>query len=175
MSKVDSDAILRAHPDGACNLPFSVVLTGAHELAGLELSLQSVASPFYVKGDAGKALGETGNAVVHRCLSIAEALEAVAELLPNYQAVICQGHAPGRKVGVSLWRHRGEFRAESMTLGIHMNPFHGGMMSLRETFWHQSLLEDAKRKMELLGWEGVAMMEYKWDPEIGRASCRERV
>ncbi len=168
MSKVDSDAILRAHPDGACNLPFSAVLTGAHELAGLELSLQSVASPFYVKGDVGKALGGTGNAVVRRCLSIPEALDAVAELLPNYQSVICQGHAPGRKVGVSLWRHRGEFRAESMTLGIHMNPFHGGMMSLRETFWHQSLLEDAKRKMELLGWEGVAMMEYKWDPDSDR-------
>lgn len=167
MSKVESDSLLRADDQGRENLPFSRVIDRADQLESLRRELQREPAPYYVKADAGKAIAG-GDAIVTRCLSVDEALATVTRLLPGYESIICQGYASGRKVGVSLWRHRGQFCGESMCVGIHMNPFHGGMMSLRETFWHEALLTDAKRKMALLGWEGVAMMEYKWDPESDR-------
>ena len=168
MSKVESDRILRSNTDSVDSLPLTAIVTDCENLDALRTLLEPASPPYYVKADAGKSRAGKAGAVVRRCLTVAEAVQSVRNLLPDYQAVVCQAHAPGHKVGVSLWRHGGEFLAESMTLGIHMNPFHGGMMSLRETFWHQRLLEDAKQKMALLGWEGVAMMEYKWDPASDR-------
>ncbi len=164
MSKVESYAALAAEADGAAHLPYCRVIHSAEELESLYDELGPVPAPYYVKGDAGKARSVGTDALVARCLDRDEAVAVLRERLPDYSEMICQGYATGKKVGVSLWRHNGEFRAENMTQGIHMNPFHGGMMSLRESFWHKRLLADAKRKMEILGWEGVAMMEYKWDP-----------
>jgi hypothetical protein len=91
-------------------------------------------------------------------------LKTARDLLRRYRGLLWQSYVPGKKVGISLWRHRGDFLAENMTLGMHMYPHTGGTMSLRKTFWHEALLADAKRKLTGLGWQGVAMMEYKWDP-----------
>lgn len=128
-----------------------------------EQKLQGCSGPFYVKADAGLARGAK-DAHVIRCESVTEMAEAIEQLLPAYEAILWQHYVPGKKVGVSLWRHNGEIVAQNMTLGIHMQPWTGGMMSLRESFWHEALLKDAIEKMETLGWQGAAMMEYKWDP-----------
>lgn len=125
--------------------------------------LTACRGPFYVKADAGLPRG-TKDAYVIRCESAADMREVITQLLPEYEAILWQHYVPGKKVGVSLWRHDGEIVAQNMTLGIHMQPWNGGMMSLRESFWHEKLLEDAKEKMKILDWQGVAMMEYKWDP-----------
>jgi len=163
LSKVATQVMLTsALPESEWHLPHAGIVSEVPQLPG-EQALHELRGPFYVKADAGLSKGEK-EAQVLRCETVAEMRETVHWLLKGYQSILWQQHVPGKKVGVSLWRHKGEIIAENMTLGIHMDPWRGGMMSLRKSFWHDKLLEDAKGKMELLGWQGVAMMEYKWDP-----------
>lgn len=162
MSKVQTHRCLEAAGAAGDHLPPGGVLARAEDVPGAD-RLAGLLAPFYLKGDAGLAR-HAPDAVVRRCPDPASVGPAARELLERYHAILWQAHAPGRKVGVSLWRHRGEFRAQSMVLGIHMQPHTGGMMSLRRTFWHPTILADARAKVEALGWQGVCMMEYKWDP-----------
>lgn len=164
LSKIETQECLTKNPQTGAHLPAGLIIRKREDIPAVD-QLASLTGPFYIKGDAGHAIAPNTSAVVTRCETVATLTENLKSLIPSYKALIFQQYAPGLKVGVSLWRHQGCFCAENMTLGIHMMPWQGGMMTLRRTFWHDRLLADAKRKMEALGWEGVAMMEYKWDPE----------
>ena len=164
LSKVATQqTITELLPEVSWHLPVAGIVKDSSTMPKLD-DLTACPGPFYVKADAGLANG-LKNAHVIRCETAVEMVESIERLLPEYEAVLWQHYVPGKKVGVSLWRHDGVILAENMTLGIHMQPWTGGMMSLRESFWHDRLLADAKEKMETLDWQGVAMMEYKWDPE----------
>jgi hypothetical protein len=162
-SKISTQLQLAGDRMHCSHLPPGGIILDGHAMPDVE-QLTRYPTPFYLKADAGQAVAHAG-AVVIRCEDAAQLLRETARLRPHYRALLWQSHAPGKKVGVSLWRHNGAFLAENMTLGLHMAPHTGGMMSLRETFWHESILADAKEKMTCLEWQGVAMMEYKWDPE----------
>lgn len=162
LSKVSTQStLLESH--SLEHMPLGGVICTGEDLADLSLSNLG-AGPFYLKGDAGDCVNSRA-ATVRRCRSPEELRDAVSELAPKYRTLLWQRYVPGKKVGISLWRHGEKFMAENMTIGIHMEPHTGGMMSLRRTFWHDALLADAKAKLTRLGWQGVAMMEYKWDPE----------
>ena len=163
LSKVATQqTITESLPEASWHLPVAGIVRDKASMPVVH-ELTACKGPFYVKADAGLSRGAK-DAHVIRCESVAEMVESIEHLLPGYDAILWQHYVPGRKVGVSLWRHNGEIIAQNMTLGIHMQPWEGGMMSLRESFWHEQLLIDAIEKMETLGWQGVAMMEYKWDP-----------
>jgi hypothetical protein len=51
-----------------------------------------------------------------------------------------------------------------MHMRLHEMPHTGGASSLRRTWWHQRMMDDAERKLSYLDWQGVAMVEYRWDP-----------
>lgn len=163
MSKLETHETLIQNAETARNLPSTTVVRSVNDIPSLsDISHDSL--PFYVKADSQLAKNPVDGARVVRCESTEMLRNTLVDILKDYEAVIYQHHVPGLKVGVSLWRHEGEILAENMTLGIHMNPWRGGMMSLRRTFWHEKLLQDAKRKMTALDWQGVAMMEYTWSP-----------
>lgn len=162
LSKVESQRRLLEVDPRCSGLPPGGIVATDGPLPSPE-AIEAIAKPYYLKADAGQGI-DRNSAVIRRCVSARELLDAMAELQPHYRNLLWQGYATGRKVGVSLWCHEGEFLAESMTMGLHMEPHTGGMMSLRETFWHEAILADAKAKMTVLGWQGVAMMEYKWNP-----------
>jgi hypothetical protein len=162
LSKVAVFQHLARRADTRDHQPPGGVLSSISELPH-EGELTLLMRPFYVKADAGLARDGAGAGVV-RCADPIALRRAAEEALAGHTAILWQAHVPGRKVGVSLWRHRGNFRAEHMVLGLHQRPHTGGMMSLRRSFWHDAILADAKRKLEALDWQGVAMMEYKWDP-----------
>lgn len=162
LSKVSTQSTLLESGSREHLPPGGVIRTGV-DLPDFSLPDSGV-GPFYLKGDAGDCV-DGHVATVRRCRSPESLREAVSELAPKYRTLLWQRCVPGKKVGISLWRHGGKFMAENMTIGIHMEPHTGGMMSLRRTFWHEALLADAKAKLTRLGWQGVAMMEYKWDPE----------
>jgi hypothetical protein len=163
MSKVSTQAALLAAGDDGQHLPRGGVVSTGAALPSREV-VERIKGPYYLKADAGQAIAGLGS-LVRRCEDAPALLQQLAELQPRYRQLLWQGFATGKKVGVSLWRHRGEILAESMTLGLHTEPHTGGMMTLRQTFWHEAILADAKQKIATLGWQGVAMMEYKWDPE----------
>lgn len=162
LSKVATQRLLSEFGANGQHLPPGGIITSAVDVPNLtELGRHS--GPFYLKADSGHGIGHT-RATVIRCEDASHLIGQIELLRPSYHALLWQAFAPGMKVGVSLWRHQGEVMAESMVFGLHMHPHVGGMMSLRKTFWHEAILADAKQKLERLGWQGVAMMEYKWDP-----------
>lgn len=163
MSKLETHLALTQNSETATNLPRTVVVRNAGDIPPPSES-EDNSGPFYVKADSHLAKYPHAGARVVRCETHAMLRSVLADILNEYQAVVYQRYVPGMKVGVSLWRHKGEILADNMTLGIHMNPWRGGMMSLRKTFWHEKLLDDAKQKMAALDWQGVAMMEYTWNP-----------
>jgi hypothetical protein len=36
------------------------------------------------------------------------------------------------------------------------------------SWWHDAMAADAETKLERVDWQGVAMVEYRWDPETDR-------
>jgi hypothetical protein len=42
------------------------------------------------------------------------------------------------------------------------------MMSLRQSFRHEGIREDALRRIRHLRWDGAVMMEYKWEAKADR-------
>lgn len=141
--------------------PGGIISDTEHSPNAVELGRYT--APFYLKADVNQAVGN-GQGVVVRCGDSSTLLEQIAERKSHYHTMLWQCFVPGMQVGVSLWRHCGEILSESMVLGLHTHP-DSGWMSLRKTFWHEEILADAKRKLQRLDWQGVAMMEYKWDPD----------
>ena len=165
LSKCDVLASFAAAPDGAAvrrNLPPSVVYDSARtpvasDLAGLE-------APYWVKADAAHARA-SARGLVRRADAIEAALQAVREAQGSHTWVLVQGHARARQqAGVNLLVIDGEPVLESMMLSLHDNPHTGGTSGLRRSWWHEAMRDDALARVRHLGWQGIAMLEYKWDP-----------
>jgi hypothetical protein len=149
------DARLREH------IPPSLVVWRG-EPPPTEGSIAALGSPLYVKAD--EVLDDTGRSGgVFRCETPRQALEAVARLLVTHRGVLVQGPVPGVKATYNVCLSRGRVLAESMALALHEAPHSGGLTVLRRTWWHDGIREDALRRLEAMHWDGVAMMEYKWD------------
>lgn len=129
--------------------------------------LSALGLPLYVKTDGCYALdGSRGTSA--RANTAAEALEKLGALRGRFARAVVQGHVPGQGVGAFFLVAGGRTLAEFMHLRLHEVPFTGGVSSLRKSFHHQAILRDARAKLAATGWQGVAMMEYRWDPETDR-------
>jgi predicted ATP-grasp superfamily ATP-dependent carboligase len=82
--------------------------------------------------------------------------------------LLVQGYVPGQGVGAFFLVWNGKIIAEFMHRRIHEVPHTGGVSSLRESWFHPEIRSDALKKITSLGWQGVAMMEYRWDPKTDR-------
>lgn len=166
LSKFDVlDSFLREPPGSALreHLPSTVLLRPA-DLAALGERLARLEPPVWVKGDAVHD-SRGRDAVVRRCDSVAEAGRVAAGLLERYDAVLAQGNAsPPVQAGANVLLDDGEVVAASMMLSLHDSPHTGGTSGLRRSWWHDAMHEDAVARLRHLGWRGVAMVEYKWDP-----------
>jgi len=129
--------------------------------------LRQLPTPLYVKVD-GSYASRAENGGVFKSASAEEALALLKELAPRFRKAIVQGHVPGRGVGAFFLIHRGEVRAEFMHLRLHETPHTGGASSFRQSWRHSAIREDALSKLRRMNWEGVAMMEYRWDPVSDR-------
>ena len=165
LSKCDVFASFAGAPDGAAvrrNLPPSVVYdTGRAPVAA---DLAALEAPYWVKSDAAHARG-AARGLVRRADTIDAALHAVVEAQGSHDRVLVQGHARARQqAGVNLLVIDGEPVLESMMLSLHDNPHTGGTSGLRRSWWHEAMRDDALARVRHLGWQGIAMLEYKWDP-----------
>jgi hypothetical protein len=167
LSKCDVLTSFSAAPADAAvrrNLPPSVVYDA--EQTPVAADLAALDSPYWVKADAAHARG-TARGLVRRADSIEAALGAVREAQATHKRVLVQGHARARQqAGVNLLVVDGEPVLESMMLSLHDNPHTGGTSGLRRAWWHQAMREDAVARVRHLGWQGIAMLEYKWDPQL---------
>jgi predicted ATP-grasp superfamily ATP-dependent carboligase len=145
-------------------MPRSGILDSQDSVVRLAASSEA-SSIHYLKPDWEFAKADHGRPKVVRVDGLDQLEQAGNECLAMYSKVHWQQHVGGLQVGVSLWRQGGKFLAENMVIGRHTYPHRAGNMSLRESWWHEGILADAKTKIEALDWTGVAMMEYVWNPE----------
>ena len=129
--------------------------------------LERLGPPLFLKGDGADARDGGANIVV-RELTAEAALARLHALRARYTRVIVQGYVPGQGTGAYFLMRQGEIRQEFMNRCLHEVPHTGGLCSLRESWLHEAMLADARRKIHHLGWEGVAMLEYRWDPDSDR-------
>lgn len=129
--------------------------------------LESLGAPFYLKSDA-KYCTTAAESLLQRLESPSEAQDAIDEALECYEAVIIQGFVPGHKAAAAFCLADGRVLASTDVLGIRTNPHTGGMMSLRTVRGNDDLRAAALGWLRHLEWEGVAMVECKWDIPSGR-------
>jgi predicted ATP-grasp superfamily ATP-dependent carboligase len=144
------------------HMPPTLLVDGRHELPSVS-QLRGLGSPLYLKVDAAHSTFGEGSRVVIAPDAQA-ARERLAALLPRFREALVQGYVPGRGVGAFFLIWRGRVLAEFMHLRLHEVPHTGGASSLRCSWRHEAIRADALAKLRRLGWEGVAMMEYRWDP-----------
>lgn len=163
LSKARVFTHLMSEPDTAANMPRSGVIERGAGIDSL-LTADSSKQIHYLKPDREFARNPGQPPRVVRVNPSDNLEDSARSCLDQYNTVLWQRHVPGQQVGVSFWLRGGEILAENMVLGLHMYPFRAGSMSHRTTWWHDKILADAKLKIRSLQWNGVAMLEYKWDP-----------
>lgn len=149
--------------EGAFQLAPALLVDRDGNLPSLD-ALRALGLPLYVKADACYA-DDQAVSTVRKCESAEEAQQQLSQLLCSYATAIVQGHVPGKGVGVFALRWRGQLLAEFMHRRLHEVPHTGGVSSLRESWWHPRIRDEALAILEHLDWEGVAMLEYRYDEQ----------
>ncbi len=146
----------------AKSMPAFAVVRSSADIAQLDTHLPD-GGPFFVKADAVLGRNGPGPGAVRPAEQLTQAQQIAADLLADYHAVLVQAPAVGRKATVNIFLNRGEVIARSMCLSTHESPHTGGLTVLRHTWWHDGMYADALARLQCLQWDGVAMVEYKWD------------
>lgn len=104
-----------------------------------------------------------------------EQLEAIASaLIDESDPVMVQEYVKGRGVGVSVLMRGGEALCLSHHLRVREDPPGGGVSVCCRTLWAGGDVVDRSiRLLRAMEWDGVAMVEHRWDPETGRAALLE--
>lgn len=127
-----------------------------------ETMLAHLGLPLFLKVDGCHSLnGEPGCVV--RAESLAEGVRELANLRSRYSKVLIQGFVPGCGVGAFFLIWDGVILAEFQHRRLHEVPHTGGASSLRESYIHPAIREDALAKLRQLNWRGVGMLEYRYD------------
>lgn len=129
-------------------------------------ALAALGAPLHIKADAIHARSPARSITI-RAESPKNARVQLADVRRRFDRAIVQGHVTGQGVGAFFLIRSGEVLAEFMHRRIHEVPHTGGVSSLRESWRHDAIRDDALAKLRALEWEGVAMMEYRWDRETG--------
>jgi predicted ATP-grasp superfamily ATP-dependent carboligase len=143
------------------HLPKSYLICSVSQIPD-DAELGDLSFPLFVKGDAADARAGR-NGFVKALNSIAEARRLIQENLSDYRRVLVQEFVPGEGVGAYFLIQDGVIKQEFMNRCIHEVPHTGGFCSLRDSWWNESIMSDARERIRSLNWEGVAMLEYRWD------------
>jgi predicted ATP-grasp superfamily ATP-dependent carboligase len=79
--------------------------------------------------------------------------------------VIVQEYHPGVEDHIQILMHRGEAFMVGEYVGEHHMPLAGGVTVQRVTCRHRPLIRDAVRLLQAIGWEGIAAVQYHYDPK----------
>ena len=149
------------HQAAAHLAPFLIAYRG--DKLPAEKDIELLGGPFYVKTDAVSSTAGRASAVRVAHTS-REALDLMSGSLDENEKVLIQGHVCGDGVGAFLLRWKGQVRARFMHRRLHELP-DSGWSSLRTSWWHDAIMADAEKKLAAINWEGVAMLEYRWNPQ----------
>ena len=158
-SKADLVSALEGDP----RLPPSLVVEG--EAPPVE-RLAAVGRPLWLKADAVHGRGGAPARVL-RVDGPADARAELARWLRHYRRILVQGHVPGTGVGIFFLIVNGHPRARFAHRRLHEVPHTGGVSSFRESVHVPDMEAHALSVLRRIGWNGVAMLEYRRDPATG--------
>lgn len=164
LSKFDLFQSLQKSADGKIvrYLP-PMVLIGEHDSVPSVNMLQELEPPLYIKvNKVYGSGGRPGNLVVH-AETVEHAYKTLIGLRADYTRLLVQGHAPGKGVAVALLIRKGRVEASFMNLCLHESPHTSGFCTLHESWSHEAIYNHAERVVSCIGWEGITMLEYRWD------------
>lgn len=126
---------------------------------------EDLAFPLIVKWDnyvdEQGAYRQGGNCVARDCEMLDDIL---AELEPSPCAAMVQEVVPGKGVGSFFLFHGGKLLLRFAHRRLHEVPWSGGVSSLSESSDDAGVLEAGERLLKGIGYEGVAMVEFRQQP-----------
>ncbi|HSP19235.1 MAG TPA: polysaccharide deacetylase family protein, partial [Myxococcaceae bacterium] len=158
-SKADLVSALEGDP----HLPPSLVVEGGVPAAA---DLVRLGAPLWLKADGVHGRGGAPSRVL-RTATLEEARSELARWLPHYRRLLVQGDVPGTGVGVFFLMVNGHPRARFAHRRIHEVPHTGGVSSFRESVHFPDVEAHALSVLRRIGWNGVAMLEYRRDARTG--------
>jgi len=82
--------------------------------------------------------------------------------------VVVQEYHPGVEDHVQILMHRGEPFMVGDYIGEDHMPLAGGVTVMRVSCHHEGLVRDAVRLLKALNWEGIAGVQFHYDPRTDR-------
>jgi len=82
--------------------------------------------------------------------------------------VIVQEYHPGAEEHVQILMHEGRSFGSGDYIGEHHMPLAGGVTVQRISCHHQPVIDDTVKLLQALGWEGIAGVQFHYDPVTGR-------
>lgn len=164
LSKFD---LFRACKDNGLidHLPPFILIDATDELPEL-VEFDTFVWPVFLKLDSSYSLNGEGSKVV-KCNDYSDLTIEFYRYRACYRKILIQGYVEGVGVGAFLARWSEQELASFMHRRLHEDPHTGGASSYRCGFRSPVILNDARRCMEALGWNGVGMFEYRWNPITG--------
>lgn len=116
-----------------------------------------------------------GRAAEMRIIRSQDELRAAFDADPDFgRALLFQTLPPGTGAGVGILMHHGEPVATFQHRRLREYPAPGGAaVAVRSEAVDPVLLDHAVRLLRALGWDGVAMVEFRHDPATGRAALMD--
>lgn len=164
LSKFDLfQSLQNSADDGIVRYLPPMLLIGEHDSVPSVNKLQYLGPPLYIKADKVYGSGGRPDNLVVRAETAEHAYKILVGLRTDYARLLVQGHVPGKGVAVALLIRKGRVEASFMNLCLHESPHTGGFCTLRESWWHETIYDHAERVVRCIGWEGITMLEYRWD------------
>lgn len=163
----DKLAVAAAAAAAGLNVPEQRVVSSSGELRALASALvyPAVLKPARSIVDLGPGGMKTA---VRIAADLPALLAAVAALPPEAYPVLVQRRIVGPGVGVFVLRWEGQTVAAFAHERLREKPPSGGVSVLRVSSpLDESLLRQAEGLLDALGWQGVAMVEFKRDAATG--------
>ena len=110
------------------------------------------------------------------CHDAAELDRALRRYRPLGRFPLVQAYCPGHGLGQMIYMHRGEAALKFQHRRLHEWPPEGGYSTLCESLapeLHPDLMAKSVALLREIGWEGPAMVEYRFDPRSGQAILME--
>lgn len=108
----------------------------------------------------------SGSRGVQLCKSSNELVTKFNKVFAEYGPLLVQEYIPyGEEIGVyALFNFNSEPRAVTVQKRIRSYPISGGPSTLRKTIKNDEAVEIAFKLLKIMGWVGVAMVEFRVDP-----------
>ena len=153
-------------------VPGGVTVSSREELIG---HLLAVSYPVVLKPTRSIGTKDGGSSQLKVSYAFDEiGLLAGCEHALKFGPVLLQEYFRGKGVGIELIAQQGKVAYAFQHLRLHEVPLTGGGSSLRKSEPIEPLLlEASERLMAALEWNGVAMVEFKWEPGTKRFSLME--